>query len=183
MASLNWFSYSFFTFSPLLYSPTVYCGTATNNYKYSALVCYSIDLASAIRGDTWLERKKGVLCFQYCQIFHLVQKKFFCFWPKRYARYNQNQIDREKRKNCNYFKPFTTGISQQEKQRSIWTDFQSNLGTFNRIFNFRKKSLCCLLVVYDLEIFNLGVRAKLAIILDAKATMRMTIMIVDDNSQ
>ena len=140
MASLNWFSYSFFTFSPLLYSPTVYW--RTNNYKYSALVCYSIDLASAIRGDTWLERKKGVLCFQYCQIFLLVQNNFFCFWPKRYARYNQNQIDREKRKNCNYFKLFTTGISQQEKQRSIWTDL--NLGLLIAVLIFRKKSVCCL---------------------------------------
>ena len=73
-------------------------------------------------------------------------------------------------------------VNKRNSDRSEQT-FKVTLGLSIAFLISEKKSLCCLLVVYDLEIFNLGVRAKLAIILDAKATMRMTIMIVDDNSQ
>ena len=74
-------------------------------------------------------------------------------------------------------------VNKRNSDRSEQT-FKVNLGlSIAFLISEKNPSAVYYIVVYDLEMFNLGVRAKLAIILDAKATMRMTIMIVDDNCQ
>ena len=132
--------YSFSKFSLLLQSPTVSLLWDGDQQLQVFSTCLLLNWPR-LCDSGWhvIEEEKRSALFSILSNFPFSTDKFFCFWPARCARYKQDQIDREKRKNCNYFKPFKTGISQQEKQQSIWTDFQSKLGTFNRIFDFRKK--------------------------------------------